>query len=50
MKYGIVNSVGKLVAIFSDESKRDDCYEYIFDATMLKEYARVKVEDGVGLK
>jgi hypothetical protein len=50
MKYGIINSVGKLVAIFSDESMRDVCYECVFDVTTLKGYARVKVEDGVCLK
>lgn len=47
MKYGIVNDNGKLIAIFKNEGDRDNCYEYVYTAINVGEYARVKVEDGV---
>ncbi len=49
MNYGIVDGKMKLVAIFKDERHRNACYKYVFDALMMKEYARVKVEEGVNL-
>ncbi len=49
MNYGIVDKDGKLVAIFKNEEQRDSCYKYVFDALILNEYARVKVEEDVKL-